>query len=403
MRMKGSILFLIAALLAPMPGIATESAMPGMVLQRTVLLYRHGVRAPLDTEVQVNEANGKPWPQWPVAASLLTAHGTLGVKLMGHYDRLRLASAGLVPTDGCPAAGSTSFWANTDERTIASAQALADAFAPNCQLEVGHRPQGSEDPLFHPKVATDGTQAVAAITAQTGGPDALTGAQAKAMARFAAIMGCQQTSSAAACTIANVPGTLRASTDNHGVHLDGPIMLTSGTAEVLLMEYVEGMPMSDVGWGRADASALAQISRLHALLFEIHARPTYVAQRTAAVLNPHVVALLTDEHAPKLNVFVGSDNNISAFTSLLGIHFHMPGYGDDDPPVGGAFGMEVWRDAAGKRYVRAFYQAQSTEQLRALTPLTLERPPATSELPIPKCATPCGLDQFVAILKANQL
>ncbi len=353
-------------------------------LERVVLLYRHGVRSPLPGEIQLDEINRKAWPSWSQAPSELTQHGIAGVALMGRYDRQRLVAHQLFAAQGCPDSSSIWFWANTDQRTIASAQALAQGFAPGCAISIGHQPPGSEDPLFHPieagAVSWSAADAVASIQAHSGGPNALTASHADDLAAMAQVMGCGADSTAPFCDAQNWRGALTVSPDQKHLALSGPIASTSGTAEAILMAYVEGKPLSDVGWGRTDAGKLESLSRLHSLLFDIYARPDYMAQRVAAVMSKHLIATLQDDHAPRLSVMVGSDNNIVALASVLDLHFKMPGYGKDDPPVGGALGMELWRDAANRRYVRVFYQAQSLAQLRALQPINERQPPATLTL-----------------------
>ncbi len=114
----------------------------------------------------------QPWPQWSTPASLLTPHGRKGVQLSGEYLRQWLAQQALLPSSGCPATGSVSVWANTDQRTIDSGALLADALAPGCGIVAGHREAGSNDPLFRPieagAVPFDATAAVASIQQQTG-------------------------------------------------------------------------------------------------------------------------------------------------------------------------------------------------------------------------------------------
>ncbi|WP_447410573.1 hypothetical protein, partial [Clostridium perfringens] len=66
--------------------------------------------------------------------------------------------------------------------------------------------------------------------------------------------------------------------------LTGPIRRYSGTAQVLLLEYLEGLPMAQVGWGRATPAALKRLAVLHAALFDVYARPPYMAARVAGPL-----------------------------------------------------------------------------------------------------------------------
>ncbi|KHM91740.1 phosphoanhydride phosphohydrolase, partial [Xanthomonas vesicatoria] len=87
-----------------------------------------------------------------------------------------------------------------------------------------------------------------------------------------------------------------------------------------------------------------------------------------------------------LSLFVGSDTHIAALSSLLGVHFHLPGYGADDPPPGGALLLGLWRQPDGTPVVRARYLAQSLDQLRTLAPLDLAHPPLQQELALDVCA-----------------
>ena len=400
---------LLGLCLALVSASASSAAGDELRLERVVLLYRHGVRTPLPGEIQLDEASGRPWPAWTQPPSQLTPHGAEGVKRMGAYDRRRLAALGLFPERGCPSASQWWFWANTDQRTIDSAAALAEGFAPGCHAAIGHLPPGSEDPLFHP-IEADATDwnaadAVAAIQSETGGPDALTAPHADALAAMAAVMGCGTGRDPSWCSPVRWHGSLSLAPDTHRMTLTGPIATTSGTAEAILMAYAEGRPLDQVGWGRTDATRREQLSQLHALLFDIHARPRYQAERIASAMSRRILRLLTDAHAPKLNVLVGSDNNIVALASILDLHFQLAGYAKDDPPIGGALGIELWRDTvSGQRYVRTIYQAQSLDQLRTLSPLDDTSPPATVELQPKSCAGSepgrCPLERVLPALRS---
>ncbi|MFC4764637.1 histidine-type phosphatase [Dyella koreensis] len=402
----------VVSILLAMAGIplcaTAAQATEGMQLERVVLLYRHGVRTPLPGEIQLDEARGKPWPTWSQPPSELTPHGTTGARLMGVYDRRRLADSGLFPARGCPGKDQLWFWANTDQRTIASAGALAEGFAPGCAIAVGHLPQGSEDPLFHPieagATAWNAADAVASIQSATNGPDALTAPHADALTTMATVMGCGRDNDPDWCSPAHWRGSLSLSPDKQHMVLSGPIATTSGTAEAILMAYAEGRSMQDVGWGRTDASRREQLSQLHALLFEIYARPDYMADRVASVMSRRIIDLLQDAKAPRLSVMVGSDNNIVALASVLGLHFKMPGYAKDDPPIGGALGIEVWRErSSNRRQVRVFYQAQSLDQLRRLQAKDGSVEPFTLDLPLDGCTADrhgwCPLENVVSRLR----
>ncbi|WP_372360513.1 histidine-type phosphatase [Xanthomonas axonopodis pv. poinsettiicola] len=378
-------------------------AAPAAQLERVVMIFRHGVRAPLQGEAAAARYADQPWPQWSTPASLLTPRGRKAVRLSGHYLRQWLTQQGVLPAAGCPSPGAVAVWANTDQRTIDSGALLADALAPGCGLVAGHRSPGSNDPLFRPieagAVPFDATAAVAAIAQQTGGPDALLQGHAAELQAMQQILGCTQTP----CDFVQMTSTLTPSPNGRGLALSGPIDLTSGTGEVLLLQYADGLPLSQVGWGRATPERLAQVSRLHALLFDIYARPHYMAQRSGAPLARQVMQRFGDANAPRLSVFVGSDTHIAALSGLLDVHFHLPGYGADDPPPGGALLLGLWREPDGSRVVRARYLAQSLDQLRTLAPLDLAHPPLQQELSLGLCAAgqrmACPLEDFATALE----
>ncbi len=375
-------------------------------VERVVMLFRHGVRTPLPGEAAESLA-AQPWPVWSSPPSHLTAHGREGMRRLGVYDRALFAREGLLPRHGCPQAKAVEIWTNTAERTISSGEALAEGLAPGCRLTVGHLAGAAKDPLFEPyeagAVAMVPSAAVAAIKAATGGADRLIEPYSQPLTTLQSILGCGPAPKVPTCDLVHQPGDIRISGDGKGVDLIGPLNPAGGTAEVLLMQYAEGFPLDQVGWGRASAARLAEVSRLHALTFEVYARPRYMAARLAGPLARRVLQRLNARSGPRLVLMVGHDDNIAALASLAGVHFRVPGYGDDDPPMGGALGFEVLADRrTGARYVNAFYQAQTLDQLRALTAFAGRRRPWTKALPLRDClhrrARLCPIEDFSRLL-----
>lgn len=145
----------------------------GLKVDRVFVLMRHGVRAPIDGEVPAGTLTARPLPQWPVAAEELTPHGAKAVAVEAKLDRARLAQEGLFARGACPSQGAVRVWTNSVSRTIATGEAYAAAFAPDCGLTVGHKDLGTADPLFEPmRIADfgfDPVKAVASINAYTAG------------------------------------------------------------------------------------------------------------------------------------------------------------------------------------------------------------------------------------------
>jgi hypothetical protein len=92
-------------------------------------------------------------------------------------------------------------------------------------------------------------------------------------------------------------------------------------------------------------------------------------------------------------VIISSDAYLAGLAGLLDMHWLLPGYEPDFCPPGGALVFELRQvTATGQYLVRVFYTAQTFDQLRNLTTLTLGAPPATQQLLVPGGSSTTNLD-----------
>lgn len=343
---------------------ASHAAPPRV--ERVVLVMRHGVRAPIGGEAPADTLTSDPWPAWPVPPEHLTPHGAQALQVLGRSDRRWLARLGALPSRECPAPGQVRIWTNTAQRTIASGQAFAQGLAPGCGLSVNHRPVGEVDPLFEPLRAGaapfDPTAAIASIQAYTGGVDRLATRLQPALDELDAVLGCGD---AGGCSPRR-PSQVRASADGRGVELSGPVRDASGTAQVLLLQYVEGLSPDGLRWRAVKPDALKRLGALHAALFDVFTRPPYMTARQAGPLGRRLLEVLETPGIGGVDVFMGHDTNVTALAAALGVPLDAPGYASGDVPPGGALVFMSLVDGAGNRSVRLYYQTQSPNQLRRL-------------------------------------
>lgn len=379
---------LAAAALLPAPAIAATR------VERVVMLMRHGVRAPIEGEVPAGTLAAAPWPRWPVAPEQITPHGADALGIRGRADRAWLAAAGVLPATGCPAAGTVRVHSNVSQRTIDSGTAYIAGLAPGCDLTVDHLAPGQVDPLFEALRAhtTDfsGPAAVAAINDFTGGMDRLVARHRTELRLLDRVLACGQPT----CSPGE-PAALRATADGRGIDLTGPIRRTSGIAQVLLLEYAEGMP------ARVAPATLERLGRLHAALFDVFTRSPYMAAHQAGPLGRHILASLTALDGPALDLLIGHDTNVTALAGLLRVDLVAKGYAPNDTAPGGALALERVRDTVtGQRGVRLSYRTQSPTALRTLAPGV-----DSVRLAIPGCTTTpaaiCPLDRFVTLLSGR--
>lgn len=386
------------ALLACAASSATARTTPrttGLTLDRVVGLMRHGVRAPLDGEVPKGTRTAKPWPRWTTPESELTPHGAEALMAEARADRARWIAQGLLPATGCPAEGAVRIATNTSSRTIASGEAYARGLAPQCPVAVAHLPIGQVDPRFEPLRARatrfDAAAAVADINRFTGGMDALVARHRPALRLLDSVLGCGDPKG---CDPAG-PARLTPSADGHGIDLSGPIRTASGTAQVLLLQYAEGLSPS-VGGVPVDGAMLARLGGIHAALFDVYSRSPYMAAHQSAAFGRHMLDALTAPQGARVDMLVGHDTNVTALAALLGFDLVAPGYATNDAAPGGAILIQRWHDRQGRAFVTLAYRTQSPEQIRAHAANVSVKPVQVRGCPV---AAPCPLDRFVTLVR----
>ena len=355
---------------------------PGVDLKltRVVMLSRHGVRSPSQGTEELHTLSPREWPTWPVGAGELTAHGERGEQILGGYFRAVYAAAELVPSHGCPGRETISVWAdNADQRTRASGQALLDGMFPGCGLVAEYAPLDTPDPLFHPlktgSCPMDIDAAEQSVRRRAAGNlDELGPTYNKALTAVAPIL--------------QNPKLLEGHNALRGeggeLRLEGPLATAATAAEIFLLEYEEGLPAQQVGWGEAATlERLAVLLPAHNVYSDLLRKDPYIAAHNGSQIAHRVASALTGQQ--RLAVLMGHDTNLANVAALLGAGWVLPGQPDSTPP-GGTLAFEVWRDTDGKQSVRAVFYYQTPDQLRELQPLDGQHPPGATVVPIPACA-----------------
>ena len=147
---------IVPALLFVSAAAQAQTPPDGYQLQQVLMMSRHNLRAPLATNGSVlQQSTPKSWPEWEVPGGQLTTKGGVLEVYMGHYMREWLAQQGLVTSGECPAPETVYTYANSLQRTVATAQFFINGAFPGCDIVVHHQDKmGTMDPTFNP-VITD--------------------------------------------------------------------------------------------------------------------------------------------------------------------------------------------------------------------------------------------------------
>ena len=384
---------------------AAFAAKPDSELKLVVIVTRHGVRSPLQTNEVLGKFAAEPWPAWHVQPGILTPHGRQQMVEIGGYYRARYVAEGLLTGNTATDFPSLYFRSDNDQRTQESARALANGLVPGAPDPDLHTfAAGKPDPLFQPVKARpelpDRALAVAAVLGRMGGdPGPVLRAHEDDFAALEKVLGVEAGHPPGKVALLDLPVQVHAGTLDHTISLDGSLRNAMQIVDALLLEYTEGLPMKDVGWGRMDSAKLTQVLKLHSLYFDLTQGTFYSAQVQASNLADHILQTLQrasggptaveafgkPEH--KLIVVVGHDTNIANLGGLLGINWYLPGTQLNPVLPGGALVIELReRRADAHFFVRLLYMSQTVDQTRNLTPLTLDHPPAIAPIFLPGCS-----------------
>jgi 4-phytase/acid phosphatase len=390
-------------------------------LRYVVTLNRHGVRSPTGKASQYNLYSTAAWPEWPVLPGYLTPHGFHLIELLGAYDRAELATQGLLQPTGCADAARITIYADSDQRTRETGKALALGLMPGCSVPVQSLDENVNDPLFHPVpnllAHLDPALAKAAIAGRIGSdPTNLTlayHAQIAALDRILATCGSTPAGNAKRVSLFDFPATLTEGNGDHLADLKGPINTASTLSENLLLEYTEGMDAASVGWGCVHRDELQSLMTLHSAATDFTQRTPEIARAQASNLLDHIRLSLQQAAGQKpvpgaigkpsdrALYLIGHDTNIENVAGLLNLTWIADGRRDDTPP-GSALVFELWQKrSTGEYSVRAYFTAQTLEQMRSSAPLSPANPIARVSVSLPGCLASdlsCPLPVFFHLL-----
>lgn len=400
-------LSVIAAL--PM-GMAAQAAEGDMQLQQVLMLSRHNLRAPLANNGSVLEqSTKKSWPQWDVPGGQLTTKGGVLEVYMGNYTRQWLAQQGLVENGVCPDSNNVFVYANSLQRTVATAQFFVNGAFPGCDIAVTHQDaMGSMDPVFNP-VVTDGSDDFnkKALAAMTAANEKLALKPAfqylEKIVDYKASPACNGKKQ---CDLSSGQNTFSADNGKEP-NVNGPLKVGNSLVDAFTLQYYEGFPLDQVAWGQIKTpeqwKELAAIK--NGYQDALFTAPE-VAREVAAPLVDYIRSQLIDQDkasAPKVTLMVGHDSNIASLLSALQVKpYELPG-SDEKTPIGGQVVFERWHDAKNnKDLLKVEYVYQTSDQLRNADVLSLKNPPKRVTLQLAGCDADangyCSWDQFASVL-----
>lgn len=399
------------AVCSALSGLPVYAASDDYQLEQVLMMSRHNLRAPLaDNGSVLAQATKKAWPKWDVPGGQLTTKGGVLEVYMGRYTREWLAQQGLIKEGECPTSDDIYAYANSLQRTVATAQFFITGAFPGCDIPVSHQDEmGAMDPIFNP-VITNGSeefkkQALAAMNSEGEKLDLKPAFQR--LEKIIDYKNAPACDGKKQCDLSDEKQNSFSADNGKEPGVAGPLKVGNSLVDAFTLQYYEGLPMDQVAWGQIKTpeqwKALSAIKNGYQdTLFT----SGEVARNVAAPLVDYIRSLLVDEDkasAPKVTLMVGHDSNIASLLTALDFKAYTLPEQNERTPIGGMIQFQRWHDKKNDReLVKVEYVYQSSDQLRDATPLSLDTPPKRVTLQMNGCQTDangfCPWDQFTQVL-----
>ncbi len=397
-------------------------------LKHVIIFGRHGVRSPVVPNNTLNNFSVQSFPAFSVTDANLTINGGTNETILGSYFRLWLTKEGLLTGNDSADAAFVYVRANGAPLIVDTARAFAAGMFPAANVNVNSYPQGESDPLFVPVAAgvarLDQRMAIAAVNGRLGcNPQSLAFAYGPELAlRRSVLFGYPASQTPVPATpqgkvdVTALPFAVTAGNSASPVGLGGLATIIYAI-DPFVMEYADGLPASDVGWGQLTAGGISQIYRLYNLALDLEYRTPYLARVQSSNVASHIVRSMVQAATgntmtgalgnplTKAIVLMAANTNITGLAGLMHLDWILPGYQADVSAPGGALVFELRQSqSTGEYIVRTFYVTQSMDQLRNRTTLSLDAPPATAPVFVPGCSVRNAtfdypLGRFVEVVK----
>ena len=350
--------------------------------EQMVILSRHNIRSPLSGPGSVlSRITPHTWFDWSSEPGELSLRGGALEMEMGQFFREWLISEGFIEKNAVPA-DEVRFYANSIQRTRATARAFAAGMFPMAEIEVEqHTPLGTMDPVFNPQITrlSDGFLAKAYAEIESmGGTD---GPLKEKYALLEKVLDIKASPAAKNDTTSfgQFPSSVQFEMGKEPM-MTGGLKMACSASDALTLQYYEEPDAVKAGFGhKLSEKDWADLSSVKDWYQELLFATPSVAVNVAY---PMLVELLHDlQDWWKFAFLCGHDSNIGSVLAALGVEpYSAPGAIETKTPIGGKILFQKFRGQDGRLYADIWLVYATADQLRELSILSLQHPPMAVQL-----------------------
>ena len=384
--MKKNILWMIAAILicgtnAYAQTKRSDAFRAKYELKEVVVMSRHNIRSPLTSGgAAYQRVTPHTWFKWSSPSSQLSLRGGVLETEMGQFFRQWVVSEGLLPENYRPEGDEVLFYANSRQRTFATAKYFSAGFLPFANVEITHKlDEDKMDPVFTPQFTkmndTYRQQVLADIQALNGGPQAWMAAQQPTLNLMEQVL-----------DMAHSPAALQGDTTHFWFDdtqfkiekgsepkMTGGYTLANSVADALVLQCYESESMTAFGHELTMEQwrAICAVKEVYdGLLFTTHSAAVNLAYPLVSRIREEL-----NRSDRKFMFLCGHDSNLASISAALGLQIpETENALELHTPIGSKLVFEKWSDGSDE-YVAVNLVYQAVGQLQGRTLLSPAAPP----------------------------
>ncbi|MBQ7528583.1 glucose-1-phosphatase [bacterium] len=355
-------------------------------LKEVVILSRHNIRSPMSNNGStLSKITPHQWFKWTSQPSELSLRGGVLETIMGQYFRKWLEDEEFIAENWQPKDGETRFYANSMQRTIATAQYFSSGMLPVANVKVEHKfAPSTMDPVFNPQLTYVGEpfrqEALKQIN-NFGGNRGLEGIGRDLQSSFDVL---EKVLDLKDSPMGREEGLKHFRSDDLEIILNlnkepamkGSLKFANSASDALILQYYEESNPVKAAFGeKLSARQWEKVARVKDVYGDVLFSAPLVAVNVA---HPLLKVMSEELAAPerKFTFLCGHDSNIcSVLAALRAEDYSLPKTIEKKTPIGSKLVIEKWANKDGVEYARLNLVYQSTQQLRSCELLSLENPP----------------------------
>ena len=349
-------------------------------LTQVVVFSRHNIRSPLASNGAVHErVTPYKWYPWSSPGSHLSLRGGVLETEMGQFFRLWLVSEGLIPDNYRPEGDEVLFYANSRQRTIATAKNFQAGFLPYANIRIMYKlDEDKMDPVFTPQFTKMNKQyrqqVLAEILTLNGGPHVWMTSVQPALTLMEKVLDMPHSPAAKNDTTHFWFNDTRFKIEKGDEpRMIGGYTLANSVADALVLQCYESENFAPFGHELTMEQwrGICAVKEVHdGLLFTTH---------TAAVnLAYPLVSLIHEELNRKNRRFsflCGHDSNLASISGALRLQLpETENALERHTPIGSKLVFEKWSNGT-EDFIAINLVYQTIQQLQSCTLLSLDVPP----------------------------